>query len=150
MRFASYMAALFVVLFFINIIGCTESAGKTGTAPQSNAEVMEGLGKTITGADGSGAKSRSEDLTELKHWKHGRPGPTVEEESPVAIQFLTAKEVEGIVARLIDLGYLQERPKSEEEFKKAVFEFQKDHGIRSTGELDAKTIDLLSTGEKNY
>jgi|GEM_PF-3164027 len=136
---------VFFFLSFISIGGC--SGTDTGYSrlgnrieQQGNPELMEGLDKSVI--DKGSNNSGREDMIELKHLKYGRQGP-VKEEPAVAIQFLSEEEMEEIVARLVELNYLEEGLRNKEAFRKAVFQFQKDQGIRATGELDAQTIDLL-------
>jgi N-acetylmuramoyl-L-alanine amidase len=76
---------------------------------------------------------------------HGSGREQPREEYEIRIGHLTPKEdTAGAVARLINLDYLtEEGAEDEEQRAAAVKSFQKDHGMKETGDLDRAVADKL-------
>ncbi|HHV16884.1 MAG TPA: peptidoglycan-binding protein [Gelria sp.] len=76
-------------------------------------------------------QSRSLGMDEIGNWE------------TVAIPILSEEEFEQILKQLIDLGYLKKPVDSELELQRAIRNFQKDHSLPVTGELDGSTRELI-------
>jgi len=115
--------------------------------------------------------AHNENIQELKHMKYGvRPGEGSELSSPdskessepgvapvrrprasyrdepysrVNIQLLTIEELDAVIAELIKQEYLQKKPANEEELSNALSQFQSDHNLTPTGQVDAATLKLI-------
>jgi len=61
----------------------------------------------------------------------------------VSIQILTEEEMDAIIAKLVNSGYLEYRAITEEEFHEALRSCQLDHGLKNTGTLDTDTLCFL-------
>lgn len=61
----------------------------------------------------------------------------------VTIQLVTEKDMEQIISKLIDLGLMEKYAASEDEFQKAITDFQKENGLPATGTLDSATLQIL-------
>lgn len=154
-----------IVLVFILVLigaGCSDgSSAQPVSAPAekasaeipSDAQIIADLS-----SQPSDITDQNEDILELKHWKYGvRPpstsadvsDPSVTGADPaadgkvVSFQFLTAEEMDQIVAALIKGGFLADKPSSEQEFRNALSKYQNQKGLAGNGELDAVTIKFL-------
>lgn len=154
-----------MLLVFILVLmgaGCSDSgsaqpvsapAGKTSAAIPSDAQLIEDLS-----SQPSDITDQNEDILELKHWKYGVRPPSTSAAVPdpsgtsaypasdgqvVSFQFLTAEEMDQIVAALIKGGFLADKPTSEQEFRDALSKFQKQKQLTVSGELDAITMKSL-------
>lgn len=114
---------------------------------------------------------QNEDILELKHWKYGSeraepsvqqsPGQPISPQLPqqpqlpvmdelesdtwetVSIPILSQEEIEQIIKKFFDSGYIEAPITSESEFQAAVRHFQRDNSLPGTGVLDGPTRELL-------
>lgn len=136
----------------------------------TDTEIIEEM-KTGKTPAGKVVGQQDEDLLELKHWKYASkraepsvlqsPGQPVSPQLPqqpqlpvvdelgsdtwetVSIPILSQEEIEQIIKKLIDSGYIKEPVSSKLEFQTAVRHFQRDNSLPGTGVLDGPTRELL-------
>lgn len=141
--------------------------------PAATDKRMPGLDEVITDPNIKADKNLAHDesIQELKHLKYGlRPGEGIdvpsatpdesagtttkvpvrprisaadEPYSQVNIKLLTIEEMDALIAELIKLEYLQQKPSNEEELRDALRQFQSDHDLAPSGEIDTDTLDLI-------
>ena len=60
--------------------------------------------------------------------------------TPTRIDFITEDDFKEALSQLIKLGYLDAASSNEQSFKAALIQFQKDQGLKASGQLDVETI----------
>ncbi|HOB12043.1 MAG TPA: peptidoglycan-binding domain-containing protein [Syntrophomonadaceae bacterium] len=142
------LIGVMAVVFALMLIGCSNSseiqpAETTVTQKKeipSDADIIGDL----TG-DRDSTDLRDEDMLELRHWKYAvKPVDTSPYGSTViSYQLVSEEDMDRIINRLTEGGYLSGQPGDEYEFSMALRDFQHDQGLPITGELDSDTLKAL-------
>lgn len=142
------MSLLAAIILSMMLAGCSNSpeVGPADSAVAGKKELPSDadIVAEITG-DRDSSVQHDEDILELRHWKYGvQPDYTSSYNSTViSYQLVSEEDMNRIVDRLIEGGYLSGQPEDEYQFKNALRQFQHDQGLQITGELDSATMKAL-------
>ncbi len=167
--------AAIIILTVFSFSGCSADNSKGVSQNKKNTQVMQSLDETISSSMEKKTRTANEDLMEMRQWKHEVNGPADNQsdtpaagnleavclssgstdtpgqlsasfqEEVVSIQLLNQDEMDTVINKLNNLGYLGSTAVSESEFKDALEKFQRDNKLVVSGVLDSLTLSILKT-----
>lgn len=114
---------------------------------QAAREASQQIQQSQSDIDPAGQNSSS-DINASKNIGQGNYSSGTGSYTPTKIYFITEDDFKKAVNQLIKLGYLNENSSNETSFKAALSQFQKDQELKSSGQLDAETIERLAAKTK--